>query len=164
LVVELIGHSDEITYVTYSKDGKYILTASDDATARVWSAPASVNFEIDEPTISAIPNYHRGDCPVTIRFFVKITALNGSGTVVYRFKDSDKRIWPWRDLTFDEPGPKYVNWYWRITGDYTGSESIEILEPKGIKEQKAKFTVKCGISASPSPEPTSTPVPTPTPS
>ena len=164
VLVVLSGHAEQITYVTYSKDGKYVLTASNDATARVWAAPASGNFEIEQPIISAIPPNHSGDCPVTISFFAKITVLSGSGTVVYRFKDSDQRVWQSRELTFDEPATKYVHWYWRITGDYTGYETIEILEPQGIKEQRARFTVKCGVSASPKPESTITPEPTPSPS
>ena len=30
------GHTDEVRYVAFSPDGKYILTASQDGTARLW--------------------------------------------------------------------------------------------------------------------------------
>jgi WD40 repeat protein len=158
-LVELRGHVNQVTYVTYSRDGKYVLTASEDATAIVWNAPTSANFVIDQPTINAIPNFHPGPCPVTVSFPATITALNGSGTVVYRFKGSDGRIWPPGELTFDEPGSKQVTWYWRITEDHVGSETIEVIEPKGIKAKKARFTVKCTKNESPSPSPTPTATP-----
>jgi WD40 repeat protein len=158
LLIELRGHLDQVTYVSFSSDGKFALTASDDATARVWE-PQAGNFEVDQPTIDAIPTYYTGPCPVTISFLAKITAISGGGTVVYRFRGSDGRIWPLRNLTFDKPGFKYVNWYWRITEDYTGSEGIEVVEPKGIKEKKAKFIVKCNKSESDATEPAPTGTP-----
>jgi WD40 repeat protein len=162
-LVELRGHLDQITYVTYSSDGKYVLTASDDATARVWFANQSGNFEIEQPQIGANPKFHPGDCPVTISFLIKISARSGGGTVVYRLKGSDGRIWPVRELAFDEPGVKYINWYWRLNKSYSGSETIEIIEPKGLKEQKAIFTVKCNKSESAEPSPSPTPSATPSP-
>jgi WD40 repeat protein len=33
------GHSDVVRNVVFSPDGKYILTASNDATARLWLIP-----------------------------------------------------------------------------------------------------------------------------
>jgi WD40 repeat protein len=152
-LVELRGHLDEVTYVSYSKDGRYILTASDDATARVWFASESGNFVIDQPTISATPANYRGPCPVTISFLVGVRAVSGSGNVVYRFRGSGGQVWPTRELPFDEPGQKFVNWYWRITGDYNGSETIEVIEPKDIKSKSVGFKVKCNKNESPSPEP-----------
>jgi hypothetical protein len=152
-LVELRGHTDQITYVTYSKDGQFVLTASDDATARVWYAPESGNLEIKQPVIEAIPNLYPAECPVTIRFAATITALRGRGTVVYRFRGSDGRIWPLRELTFDEPDSKLVNWYWRVSESLTGAETIEIIEPKGIRAQSAKFEVRCTNAPSPSSEP-----------
>jgi WD40 repeat protein len=158
-LAELRGHIDQVTYVSYSNDGKYVLSAGDDSTARVWLADESGNFDVAQPAISAIPSNPIGECPITIRFFVNLTVSRGRGKIVYRFKGSDGRIWPPREAVFDGPGTKYVNWYWKVTENYTGSETIEIMEPKGIKEQKAKFTVACFGAAAPQPEakPTATP-------
>jgi WD40 repeat protein len=157
--VDLRGHNSKVTYVAYSEDGKYVLTASDDFTARVWFANEPEQLRIDQPSIVASPNYHPGDCPVTISFLVKITALSGKGAISYRFERSDGRSWPPKTLEFDGPGTKYINRYWLVTADYSGSEKIEILEPKGVPSQAAKFTVKCKESETPSPEPAPTATP-----
>jgi WD40 repeat protein len=166
-LVELRGHVVAATYVTYSSDGQYVLTAGDDATARVWFANEFGSLIIDPPVIEAKPNYHPGACPVVISFPVSITATGGSGVVIYRFRGSDGRIWPESKLPFDGPGTQYLNWYWRINQDYSGSEIIEIIEPKGIKPQTAHFTVKCTrpeTTASPTePSLTNTPAASPSP-
>jgi WD40 repeat protein len=146
-LTELRGHLKQVTYVAFAPDGKLVLTASDDATARVWYVPRPGDFNLKPPTIDAIPKRHVGPCPVTIRFFVTLTAASGSGNVIYRFRGSDGRIWPIRTQTFNEPGSSYVNWYWRITRNYSGSETIEVIEPTGIKPEKATFSVKCTKNA-----------------
>lgn len=151
-LAELRGHIDQVTYVSYSADGKYVLSAGDDSTARVWLADESGNFDVDQPIISALPPNYVGECPVTIRFVVNFTVSKGRGKIAYRFKGSDGRIWPPRESVFDGPGTTYVNWYWKITENYTGSETIEIMQPKGIKEQKAKFTVACTNGGTTKPE------------
>jgi WD40 repeat protein len=158
-LAELRGHIDQVTYVSYSVDGKYVLSAGDDSTARVWLADESGNFVVAQPVIEAQPANPIGECPITIRFVVKFTVSRGRGTIVYRFKGSDGRYWPKRELAFDGPGTTYVNWYWKITENYTGFETIEVMDPKGIKEQKAKFTVACvgGSSQTPEAPPTATP-------
>jgi WD40 repeat protein len=146
LLEELRGHSSQVTYVSYSKDGKYVLTASDDAMARIWFAPPESGlFEIDMPVIKTTKPYENfvGPCPVIISFDVGITASKGTGSVIYRFKGSDGRIWPTQELVFDEPGTQYLKWYWRIADSYTGAETIEIIEPKGIEDQHASFKVTC---------------------
>jgi WD40 repeat protein len=159
-LTELRGHIDQVTYVTYSADGKYVLSAGDDSTARVWRAEESGVFDVAQPIISVDPsNNPIGECPITVRFVVNLTVKTGRGKIVYRFKGSDGRIWPPRESVFDGPGTTYVNWYWKITQDYTGFETIEILEPKGLKEQKAKFTVVC--TNNPTSHPEATPAATP---
>jgi len=149
---ELRGHLGPVTSAVFSDDGRLVLTASADATARVWAVPQPGSFEIEQPTIDAIPAHYVGPCPVAIRFFVKITA-SASGTVLYRFRGSDGRIWPARKLDFDGPGSKYVNWYWKLNDDYVGSESVEIVDPQGVEPQKAKFTVRCTDVEEDAPEP-----------
>jgi WD40 repeat protein len=158
-VVVLRGHSKQVTYVAFAPDGTLVLTAGDDGTARVWNVPHPGTFNLKEPAIDAVPKHYVGPCPVTIRFFVTLTALNGSGTVTYRLRGSDGRIWPIRTQPFNEPGLNYLNWYWRITKDYVGSETIEVIEPTNIKPQKATFTVKCTKNESTSPEPITTETP-----
>jgi WD40 repeat protein len=153
-LAELRGHLKQVTYVAFAPNGKFVLTASDDATARVWYVPRPGDFNLKQPTIDANPKRYVGPCPVTIRFFVTLTAVSGSGTVIYRFKGSDGRIWPIRAQTFNEPGSNYINWYWRINKDYVGSETIEVLEPANIKPQKATFSVKCVKNETATPEPT----------
>jgi hypothetical protein len=66
---------------------------------------------------------------------------------------------PIRELPFDEPGIKYVNWYRQVKTDYVGSETIEIIEPKGIKAEKSTFTVVCNKNEQASPTPTPSPPP-----
>ena len=158
-LAELRGHIDQVTYVSYSADGKYVLSAGDDSTARVWLADESGSFVVAQPIIEAQPANPIGECPITIRFVVNFTVSKGRGTIEYRFKGSDGRYWPKRELVFDGPGTTYVNWYWKITENYTGFETIEVMEPKGIKEQKAKFTVACVGATRQQPEtvPTTTP-------
>jgi WD40 repeat protein len=168
LLVELQGHVSQVTYVSYSKDGKYVLTASDDATARIWFAPESGLFEIDTPVIKTMRPYNDyvGPCPVTVGFDVSVTARKGTGSVIYRFKGSDGRIWPTQELVFDEPSTKYLKWYWRITESTPGAETIEVIEPKGIEDQHATFKVTCTESSIPDkpgtgPSPTSLPISSP---
>jgi len=178
LLIELRGHTGEVTYISYSKDGKYVLTASDDTTARVWLAPEG-DFKIAPPVITRDKQFENyvGTCPVTIAFDVGIKAETGTGSVIYRFKGSDGRIWPAQELVFEKPAIKYLKWYWRITESTKGHETIEIIEPKGIEEQHARFNVTCAdgtttdsgsgtppkppVGPSPSPSPTSSPSPTP---
>jgi hypothetical protein len=178
LLSELRGHTDEVTYISYSKDGKYVLTASDDTTARVWLAPEG-HFKIAPPVITRDKQFENyvGPCPVTIAFDVGIKAETGTGSVLYRFKGSDGRIWPAQELVFEKPAIKYLKWYWRITESTRGHETIEIIEPKGIEEQHARFNVTCAdgtttdsgsgtqpkppVGPSPSPSPTSSPSPAP---
>jgi WD40 repeat protein len=165
-LVEFRGHVDSVTYVSFSFDGKYVLSASDDVTARVWYAPEVGPFEVAQPTIDTadLPRNYAGPCPVTIPFLAQLEVKSGSGTVEYRFEDSEGRIWPSRLMTFDTSGLKYVNWYWRISQDYSGSETIRILKPEGVKEGKVKFSVKCNGGRSATPTPTATLTPTPAPS
>lgn len=164
-MAEFRGHISQVNYVSYSSDGQYVLTAGEDATARVWFAPGPGNFRVDQPTITvATTNPYRGPCPVTIKFVAQITALSGSGNVVYKFIASDGRSWL-RESGFDEPNVQTINWYWRVDKNYNGFETIEVVEPKGIKQQKATFSVRCtgnDISA-PSPTPALSPSPNTTP-
>lgn len=152
-LAEFRGHIDQVTYVSYSADGKYVLSAGDDSTARVWIADESGNLDIAEPRIQALPSNPIGECPIVIRFVVNLTVNRGRGKIIYRFRGSDGRIWPEREIVFDGPGTKYVNWYWKISENYTGSETIEIMEPKGIKAQKAPFAVVCVPQPGASPTP-----------
>jgi WD40 repeat protein len=156
VLAELLGHEDEVTYVTYSSDGRFILTASDDATARVWNASIGVEFRLEQPVIEAKPADYFGPCPVTLSFPVSLRASN-AGTVIYRYSDSAGRIWEYQTLTFEKAGLKYVNWYWRITSDFQGWQSIEIIEPKGIRPQKVKFSVDCTNDSSAAPGPSASP-------
>ena len=162
----LRGHFDEVTRVVFSPDGKLVLTASNDTTARIWFAPQPGELVIEPPTIDAVPAYYVGQCPTTIRFFVTITAKSGVGIVQYRFRASDGRIWPVRQMNFSEPNTQYVNWYWNVRNNYTGSMTVEVIDPPNIEPQKAVFRVKCNEAAGESPPPTppgsETPSPTPT--
>lgn len=160
---ELLGHSEQINYVTYSDDGRFVLTASDDASARVWFTSDGGELRLEQPVIEAKPPNYVGPCPVTISFPVSLRASSGRGTVIYRYADSDNRIWDYHTITFDNPGLKYVNWYWRIVNDYSGWESIEIIEPKGFKPVKVKFTVDCTNDNQSPAQPAESPTVTPSP-
>jgi len=163
-MVEFRGHIAQVNYVVYSKDGKYVLSAGEDATARVWFATDSGGFRIDQPTIVAIPPAWYGPCPVTISFLARVIALSGSGKVTYKFIASDGRAW-FRELAFDEPNTQDINWYWRIEKSYRGFQTIEVLDPKGTTPQTARFSVKCVNETTPpvEPPPAVSPIPTVTP-
>ena len=157
---ELKGHLGEVTYVTYSDDGHFIVTASSDATARVWSVPDRESFSIANPVLSALNPQYYGPCPTTISFIGTITALKGTGPVIYRFKGTNQRVSPDRTIFFDKPGVKSVGWYARAVSDLDGSQTLEIVEPKGLDPAKAEFTVKC-TSSNGSPPPQVSPTTTP---
>lgn len=160
-LLELRGHFGEVKYVTYSRDGQFVLTASTDATARVWSVPGSGNFEVAQPTLSATPKDYSGSCPTTIEFIASITVIKGAGPVLYRFSLSDGSAVQNRKIEFDKPGTKYIGWYRRFTTDFTGTQSVEIVDPKDLAAGKVNFTVKCTSGPPPTPTPTATPTPSP---
>jgi WD40 repeat protein len=154
-LVELRGHLSRVTDMTFSPDGTLVLTASEDATARLWSTPRPTgNLTIEELTIDAIPKHYVGQCPITIRFFVGITASN-PGTVLYQFSQSGGSPLPVRSHTFSEPGTKYVDWFRRIktSGEYW--EDINIIEPQNVEPQRVRFRVRCTEADDPPPQPAS---------
>jgi WD40 repeat protein len=54
----LSGHTDEITYVTYSEDGKQVLSLSRDSTARIW--------DVETGKISKVLKGHNGAVRVAV--------------------------------------------------------------------------------------------------
>ena len=43
-VVPIKGHTDNVNYATFSKNGKRVVTASNDGTARIWNADTGREF------------------------------------------------------------------------------------------------------------------------
>src|SRR5690606_7064612 len=77
LAHELHGHSQDVEHVAVTPDGKYIITGSDDGTARVWDLAAGTSVELTG---------HRGPIE-TITLSSDGAYLATAGT------DGDVRLW-----------------------------------------------------------------------
>ncbi|MEO8621236.1 MAG: hypothetical protein ABI625_09230, partial [bacterium] len=76
--IPLVGHTGTVTHVSFSPDGKQVLTASSDNTARVWT--------LDPPRTSLILRGHR--------FAIKSAAFSANGSKVLTVgNDSTARVW-----------------------------------------------------------------------
>jgi len=86
-------------------------------------------------------------CPKTITFTARISAIQGSGTVSYRWLRSDGASAPVQTLVFDGPGSQDVTETWRRGGDpgaaISGWEGVRILSPAGATSDKANFELTC---------------------
>jgi WD40 repeat protein len=61
----LEGHTDMVTSVTFSPDGKYIVSGSNDKTIRVWDMESLVN----SPNVFQLSAEHSGRDLLNVGFF-----------------------------------------------------------------------------------------------
>jgi WD40 repeat protein/predicted chitinase/energy-coupling factor transporter ATP-binding protein EcfA2 len=158
----LSGHIGALTSVDFSRDfsnkGKFVVTASEDRTARVWDLTGLNNLQGISANLDAKTSDYRGACPATLKFDGRIWVAEGSGKVRYKFIYSDGRPGELEELTFDSPGSKEVSTTLtlaRSSAQAAGSKgatptgtagewvAIQILEPAGITSNHANFTVTC---------------------
>jgi hypothetical protein len=103
-------------------------------------------FRVIETLLRADPFNYTGNCPVTIRFSGRISAIGGSGRVSYKFLRSDGASAPVESVSFEGPSSKDVVTTWSIGRPgfaYSGWESIHILEPQDTQSQQARFSIRC---------------------
>lgn len=145
----LSGHIGPLTWVDFSpgKEGKFLVTTSEDKTARVWDLTGLNNLSGLDAALTAENSKYEGECPATIKFSGYVAAAGGSGKVKYRFVYSDGRPSDVKELTLDHPGRKDISK--TLTFDASSKSSagewvaVEILEPEKKEFGRAYFTVKC---------------------
>jgi WD40 repeat protein/predicted chitinase len=147
------GHIKPLTSVSFSPDSKYVVTASDDKTARVWDLTSLGAFTIASIDLNSDPSTYDGRCPVTIKFKGTISVAGRSGKVKYKFVRSDGTETLPEELVFDGPGLKEVSTTREVF--YSGVNragkplstdgwvKLQILEPFAMESKEASFTVKC---------------------
>ena len=129
--------------------GTYVLTARLliplDPTKQ-GTLPLSAKLMATAVTLSASPQKHQGQCPVTIRFSGEAT-LNSKGTVKYTFLRSDGATGPEGYLEFDAAGTKSVSTTWTLGGPklpaFEGWQVLKILFPNVLESEKASFVFQC---------------------
>lgn len=149
------GHIKPLTSVDVSRHSSgYVVTGSEDGTARVWSLAGVNVFRIAEVTVKAEQPKYNGKCPATVKFTGTITSEGGAGTVKYKFVRSDGTPTLPEELTFDAPGTKEVSYSLEVfknrfsprLEEYvptTGSVRIQILEPSQKNSELATYSVSC---------------------
>jgi len=148
------GHVKPLTSVDFSSDSKYLLTGSEDRTARVWDLSSLGAFAIETVNLNASPAQYAGSCPAQIKFTAAITVKGRSGTVKYKFVRSDGTSSLPQELVFDGPGTKEVSdthdtiaiTVLGVTPEVNGWEEIQVAEPSAFTSSRANFTVKCSAS------------------
>jgi WD40 repeat protein/predicted chitinase len=147
------GHIKPLTSVSFSSDSRYLVTGSEDRTARVWDLTSLGAFSIVSANLKAERSSYEGRCPFTIKFKGTISVTGRSGKVIYKFIRSDGTETLPEELVFDGPGSKEVN----TTRDVffrgvnragkplstDGWVKLKILEPAVMESDEASFTVKC---------------------
>jgi WD40 repeat protein/predicted chitinase len=153
------GHIKPLTSVAVSrKDSRYVVTGSEDGTARVWSLEGVDVFRVGEVAVLAEQPDYKGKCPVSVKFKGEITSEGGAGTVKYRFIRSDGNPTVEEELTFDAPGMKEVGYSLDVSGSRfnrrgddiptAGWVKLQIIEPAAKSSKQAAYSVTCDESFS----------------
>jgi predicted chitinase len=147
------GHIKPITSVAISKDSKYVVTGSEDKTARAWDLTRVGVFSVAAPVLKAETAEYSGKCPFTFQFTGSISVAGKGGIVKYKFLRSDKALSLPQELVFDGPGSKAVSTTWQLSPivvdrggnqiPFEGWQQIEILEPVAMKSERASFKLTC---------------------
>ena len=127
----------------------YTLTATNDAgstseslTVMVLAAPPTPVFAVTSVTASVSPSSFTGECPKTFNFSAVI-AVNGPGTVTYRWERSDGAIASTQTVTFTAAGSKTVTATWTLSAAGTHWMRIHILTPNEMISNQASFQLIC---------------------
>jgi len=147
------GHIAALTSVDFSPNSKFLVTASEDRTARVWDLSSFGAFTVLGAVLVATPNDYRGKCPANVRFLGEIAIAGRSGVVEYKFVRSDGTESLPQRLTFDGPGSKQVSETRELFSTGVGRDGtplpikgwvkIVILQPAPKESDPASFTVNC---------------------
>lgn len=112
-------------------------------------ADPATGFKVVEAFLRADPFNYVGPCPVKIVFTGRISAVDGSGTVSYKFLRNDGALGPVKSIHFDGPGSKNITETWMLGAasprfqPYSGWEAIKIFDPKEAESKKATFKIHC---------------------
>lgn len=160
LLVEFPGHSGGVTAASFSSDNLMLLTVGEDA-VRVWDTSKFGGITVAEVYVEPVSQH--GTCPMTVRLSGRIEVAEGAGIITYQFVRGGKI---YRDkVEVSGPETKFVIANARVSASdmraAADSYYLEVLEPAGLKSQRAYFRVKCDPQPTQSPEPP--PVPTETP-
>jgi hypothetical protein len=104
---------------------------------------------LEAEVFSADPAEGELDCPVTISFTGRISVLQGTATVAYRWLRSDGASAPVQSVSFSKPGSETVTTSWQLgsPGDaLSGWQAIEVVSPQQAKSNQAAFKVTCAPS------------------
>lgn len=148
------GHIKPLTSVQVSNDSKYMVTGSEDRTARVWDLGGVRPFSVVATKLRAEPSEYKGKCPFTIKLTGTISVVGGrGGTVKYKFVRNDGGQTLPQELVFDGPGSKEVSttreaYFQGVSRagkplPLEGWLEIEILAPVAMKSNRAAFSVVC---------------------
>ncbi len=147
------GHIKPLTSVGFSPNSKFLVTASEDRTARVWDLRSLGAFNVLGAQLAATPDVYRGKCPANVRFLGEISVAGRSGDILYKFVRSDGTESLPQRLSFDGPGSKQVSETRELFSTGAGSNGlplpingwvkIVILEPTAKQSNEATFTVNC---------------------
>ena len=115
---------------------------SQTATVFVSGAPAPTSFAVTSVTASVDPSFFSGTCPTIVNSYAVIMA-NGSGTVSYRWEDSDGGFEPTQNVYFSSAGSQTVSSSWLV--DTSGSYwvRVHIFTPNEIISNQPSFTLNC---------------------
>jgi predicted chitinase len=149
------GHNKPLTSVALTNN--YVVTGSEDKTARVWDLTGIGAFTVASATLRSETREYKGKCPVTIKLTGTIDATGKSGTVKYRFIRTGNTPGititelP-KELLFDAPGSQNVSTTYDVyfnSGVKGQPEDfwveLEILEPVNLKSARANFAVQCDV-------------------
>ena len=150
-IVAFRGHIRPLISAAFSRDSQYLVTGSEDRTARVWDLTTLGVFTVDKVTVKAAQGPYNGPCPVTLKFTASITTAGRSGRVKYRFLYSSGYTGD-KELVFDTPGTLEVSdtrdvfpGYDRLSRPLPtdGWVELEILEPVSMKSDREVYKVNC---------------------
>jgi hypothetical protein len=145
--VGTVGSSGS-TLVLPATSTTYTLTAtntagwlSKSATVLVYGAPSPPSFAVTSVTASADPPFFSGACPTTVNFYATI-AVNGPGTVTYRWEGSDGGFEPTQSISvLDRSETVSTSWQLGASGSYWAR--VHVFTPNEIVSNQASFTLSC---------------------
>ena len=145
--VGTVGSSGS-TLVLPATSTTYTLTAtntagwfSKSATVLVYGAPSPPSFAVTSVTASAEPPFFSGACPTTVNFYATI-AVNGPGTVTYRWEGSDGGFEPTQSISvLDRSETVSTSWQLGASGSYWAR--VHVFTPNEIVSNQANFTLSC---------------------
>ena len=107
--------------------------------------PEPIPFAVTSVIANTSPSTFTGPCPKTFTFYATI-AVNGPGTVTYRWERSDGAYSEIQGITFYEAGAKTTTLQWDLSGSASGWHRIHVLTPYDAASNPVYYTLNCGAS------------------